>query len=125
VSPRTLALAILVLLALLLPAAYVVAQSNAPEQVTGYVLAVRARPPLGVDSFDLLAGDGRHLTFTVGDLDVSNGFGAGHLVTHQATLQPVIVSYRRDGDRLVAVHLADGPAVPGQPLPPSASPGAS
>ena len=119
-SPRGVALAVLAVVALLVPAIYLVARANAPEQATGFVLDVRTRPSLGVDSFDLLAGDGRTLTFQVGELDVSDGFDAGHLVTHKVTLQPVIVSYRHDGARLVAVRLADGP-LPPSPATPSAS----
>jgi hypothetical protein len=103
--------------ALLVPAIWFVAQAGAAEQVTGFVVDVRTRPPLGVDSFDLLAGDGQRLTFQVGQLDVSNGFDAAHLVTHKITLQTVVVSFRRDGSTLIAVRLADGPPVPLQAQP--------
>ena len=109
ISGRGLAYAVLVVAALLVPAIYLVSQANAPEQVTGFVTGVRTRAPLGVESFDLGAGDGRHLVFEVGPLDLSTGFDAAHLVTHQLTLQLVTVTYRRAGDRLIAIRLADGP----------------
>lgn len=103
----------------LVPGAYVWSQLDRPAQVTGTVLAIRARAPLGVDSFDLLARDGRRLTFKVGPLDISpGGFDAPHLLTHQATGQAVVVSYRTEGNQLVAVRLADGPALA---VPPASS----
>ena len=117
---RNIAYLVLIVAALLVPALFFVAQRNQPQQVTGFVTDVRTKPPLGVDSFDLLAGDGRTLTFKVGDLDLSTGFDAAHLVTHKVTLAPVIVWYRTDGDQLVAVKLADGPvpaSIPPLPTP--------
>jgi hypothetical protein len=82
---------------------------------------VKTRPPLTVDTFDLAADDGRRLTFRVGPLDMSpGGFDAPHLVSHQATGQPVIVSFRRDGDAFVALRLVDG-AVGASPAPPAAT----
>jgi hypothetical protein len=104
---------LLVVLAVLLPVGYIWTQINRPQEVTGTVLAVRARPPLGVDSFDLLTTDGRRLTFRVGPLDLSpGGFDAPHLVTHQVTTMPVTVSYHADGDVLVATRLADAKPSP-------------
>jgi hypothetical protein len=117
---RVLGVAVLVVLALLVPALYLVTRTPAPLQVEGFVTNVRTRAPLGVNSFDLLAGDGRQLTFQVGNLDLSGGFDAAHLVTHQITLQPVIVTYHQDGSTLIATKLADGPPQP--TLPPSVGP---
>jgi hypothetical protein len=106
-SIRRIALTVLVAGGVLLPAIYLVQQTGAPEQVAGLVRTIVPRPPLGVASFDLLTGDGRLLTFEVGPLDTATGFDAGHLVVHRATQQPVVVTYRRDGNRLVAIRLAD------------------
>ena len=119
-TARGVAILGLVIAALLVPIVFLALQARAPEQVEGFVMNVHTKAPLGVDSFDLLTGDGRHLTFQVGALDVSDGFDAGHLVTHQITLQPVVVTYRRDGDRLIAIKLADGHSRP--TLPPSIAP---
>jgi hypothetical protein len=111
-SARGVAVAILAVAALLVPVVYLAVQAGAPELVEGFVTGVRPIGPLRVGSFDLLAGDGRTLTFQGGQLDVSNGFDAAHLVVHQVTLQTVVVTYRRDGDRLVAITLADGHTQP-------------
>jgi len=108
-SVRGLAFSVLLIAALLVPAVYLATQAGAPEQVTGFVLDVRSRPPLEVESFDLVTADGSRLTFEVGDLDVSSGFAAGHLLAHQIGLELVIVTYQRDGDRLVAIRFDDGP----------------
>jgi hypothetical protein len=125
-SARGIAGAVLVVAALLVPALYLVVQATAPEQIEGFVLAVRTNGPLSVQSFDLLAGDGRQLTFEIGQLDVTNGFDAPHLTAHQVTLQTVVVTYRRDGGRLIAIRLADGHAQPSAlPSIPFASAGAS
>lgn len=123
-SIRSLLIGVLLLAGVVVvPGAYLWSQLDRPAQVTGTVLAIRARPPLGVDSFDLLARDGRRLTFKVGPLDISpGGFDAPHLLTHQATGQAVVVSYRTEGNDLVAVRLADGPLAA---APPSAEPSAS
>jgi hypothetical protein len=106
---RVAVVAIVIAALAVLPGAYILSRFNQPEQVTGSVLAVRNRPPLSVDSFDLLVTDGRRLTFSVGILDLGpGGFDAPHLVTHELTAQPVIVTFRRDGARLIAIRLADG-----------------
>jgi hypothetical protein len=125
-SARGIGVAVLVVASLLVPVLYLVLQATAPEQVEGFVLAVRTNGPLSVESFDLLAGDGRQLTFEVGQLDVSNGFDAPHLAAHRVTLQTVVVTYHRDGDRLIAMRLADGHAQPSAlPSIPFVSAGAS
>jgi hypothetical protein len=125
-SARGLAIGALVVAALLVPVVYLAAQATAPEQIEGFVLSVRTNGPLSVQSFDLLAGDGRQLTFEIGQLDVSTGFDAPHLVSHQITLQTVVVTYRRDGSRLIAIKLADGHTQPSAlPSIPFTSPSAS
>lgn len=115
---RAALIGVLVLVAMAVPAAYAWSELNRPAQVTGSVIAIRAKPPLGVDSFDLLAQDGRTLTFKVGVLDISpGGFDAPHLLTHQASGQAVVVSYRTEGTTLIAVRLADGPPLGSGPTP--------
>jgi hypothetical protein len=111
VKPRNLLIgALIVIGVLVVPGLYLYNQLDQPSSIQGLVVGVKTRPPLAVDSFDLLVPDGRRLTFTVGKLDMSpGGFDAPHLVSHQATGQPVIVLYRSSGDRLVAVRLMDGP----------------
>jgi hypothetical protein len=116
VKPRNIVIGVLVVVgALVVPGLYLYNQLDQPTSVEGVVVGVKTRPPLAVDSFELLVPDGRRLTFTVGKLDMSpGGFDAPHLVSHQATGQPVIVLYRTNDDELVAVRLMDGafPAAP-------------
>ena len=63
---RAVLIGLLVLVALAVPAAYAWSELRSTRQVTGIGRRDRAKPPLGVDSFDLLAQDGRTLTFKVG-----------------------------------------------------------
>lgn len=94
--------------------------TDRPSESTAEGIVVQVTPSgtLAVASFQLRTDDGRMLTFTLGDLDLSPpGFNGPHLYVHRATLQPIIVSYRSDGSALIAVRLVDAPV-------PSASPSA-
>ena len=118
-KPRNILVGALVLVGVLVvPGLYLYNQLDQPSSITGVVVGVKTRPPLAVDSFELLVPDGRRLTFTIGKLDMSpGGFDAPHLVSHQATGQPVIVLYRPNGDQFVAVRLMDGPFPGGSAAP--------
>lgn len=107
-SGRSLLLGLLAVLAIGLPIGFVLTQP--PSSATGIVVAIRHDGPLSVSSFDLRTIDGQILTFDVGPLDLgSQGFDAAHLTVHLATSQPVKVSYRHEGDRMVATRLSDAP----------------
>ena len=77
------------------------------EQQVGIVYSVDS-PALGqVDSFELLAPDGRILTFDTTDLRFRPEFPAAHLSEHQILGDPIEVTYRTDGDRLIVTQLDD------------------
>ncbi len=85
----------------------------------GIVTQVTSSGTLAVSSFQLRTDDGRTLTFTLGDLDLSPpGFNGPHLYVHRATLQPIIVSYHAAGSGLIADRMVDAPV-------PSVSPSAA
>jgi hypothetical protein len=77
------------------------------HQETGVVISVDS-PALGrVDSFQLLDLDGQTLTFDTTELEFRTEFPAPHLSEHQIIGDRIVVTYRRDGDRLVVTQLDD------------------
>ncbi len=77
------------------------------EQQVGIVYSVDS-PALGqVDSFELLALDGRVLTFDTTGLRFRPEFPAAHLSEHQILGDPIEVTYRTDGNRLIVMQLDD------------------
>lgn len=77
------------------------------QQETGVVLRVDS-PSLGrVDSFDLATTDGQILTFDTSSLEFRPEFPASHLTEHRAIGDRIVVTYKRDGDRLVVTQLDD------------------
>jgi len=77
------------------------------EQQVGIVYSVDS-PALGqVDSFELLALDGRILTFDTTTLRFRPEFPAAHLSEHQILGDAIEVTYRTDGDRLIVMQLDD------------------
>jgi hypothetical protein len=77
------------------------------EQEVGIVYSVDS-PALGqVDSFELLAPDGRILTFDTTDLRFRPEFPAAHLSEHQILSDPIEVTYRTDGGRRIVTQLDD------------------
>jgi hypothetical protein len=77
------------------------------EQQTGIVVSVDS-PSLGrVDSFELLTGTGERLTFDTSELPFRPEFPASHLAEHQVLGDPIEVTYRTEGDRLVVTQLDD------------------
>ena len=77
------------------------------EQQVGIVYGVDS-PALGqVDSFELLAPDGRILTFDTTELRFRPEFPAAHLSEHQILSDPIEVTYRTDGDRRIVTQLDD------------------
>jgi hypothetical protein len=77
-------------------------------QEVGVVYSVDS-PALGrVDSFQLLTKEGDILTFDTSQLRFQPEFPAAHLSEHQVAGEPIEVTYRTDGDRLVVTKLDDG-----------------
>jgi hypothetical protein len=76
-------------------------------QEVGIVYSVDS-PALGrVDSFQLLTKDGDVLTFDTSQLRFQPEFPAAHLSEHQVAGEPIEVTYRTEGDRLVVTKLDD------------------
>ena len=77
------------------------------SQETGVVLSVDS-PALGqVDGFELLTEAGKTLTFDTTELQFDPEFPSPHIAEHQVLGEPIRVSYRTDGDRLVVIKLED------------------
>lgn len=77
------------------------------QQETGIVLSVDS-PALGrVDSFELLTADGERLVFDTSSLEFRPEFPAPHLSEHQVLGDRIVVTYKTDGERLVATQLDD------------------
>jgi hypothetical protein len=77
--------------------------------VDGVIVGVESEGLDRVRGFTLRTGDGRTLAFALGTLERGAEFPPGHLVEHQATAQPVRVSYVMDGDTRLAVRIEDAP----------------
>ena len=63
-----------------------------------------------VDSFTLRTDDGRELSFlTAPDFNrgVAHVMTPGHMRQHMALADPVVVTYREDGGKLVALSATD------------------
>lgn len=85
----------------------VVACEPTLEQETGIVVDINA-PTFGrVDDFELLTLDGERLTFDTTELAFRPEFPAPHLAEHRALGDRIVVTYKRDGERLVATQLDD------------------
>lgn len=85
----------------------VVACEPTLEQATGIVTSVDS-PALGrVDGFELLTPDGERLRFDTRELTFRPEFPAAHIGEHQRLSEPIEVTYRRDGDRLLVTSLDD------------------
>jgi hypothetical protein len=85
------------------------ADPDTTESVTGVIVGVESEGLDRVRGFDLRIQDGSTLTFVLGDLENGATFPPGHLAEHQATGQPVNVTYVTDGATKVAVRIDDAP----------------
>jgi hypothetical protein len=95
-------------LAFLLTACGLIAGAPSQLQETGVVVSIDS-PALGqVDGFELLTEEGTVLVFDTTELQFDPDFPASHVTEHQVLGDPVRVTYRIDGDRLVVSHLEDG-----------------
>jgi hypothetical protein len=77
------------------------------ETESGVVITVDS-PAIGrIDAFELRTSDGRIMTFDATELQHRPEFPAAHLTEHRALADPVRVTFRKDGERLVVVRLDD------------------
>lgn len=83
--------------------------SGTTEMAMGVIVGVQSESLDRVLGFDLRTGDGATVTFVIGDLENGDTFPPGHLVEHQATGQPVRVSFVTEGSTRVAVRIEDAP----------------
>lgn len=104
---------LLVLIAALGGAAFLLSAepdgTGTAESVSGVIVGVESEGLDQVRGFDLRTQDGVTLTFVLGDLENGATFPPGHLVEHQATGQPVRVSFVTDGPTKVAIRIEDAP----------------
>jgi hypothetical protein len=87
------------------------------HQARGIVLSVDS-PALGrVDRFELLTSDGEHLVFDTSSLPFRQEFPAAHLSEHRILGDRIVVTYKREDDRLVVTQLDDDVGGPGHATP--------
>jgi hypothetical protein len=80
-----------------------------PSPVDGVVVHVDSAGLADVKGFDLRLTDGTILAFTLGPLENGAQFAPGHLSEHQATGNPVRVSYRVVYGVPIVYRLEDAP----------------
>jgi hypothetical protein len=85
------------------------AYGDSGKTAAGVVIALDA-PGGQVTSFRLRTTDGQIVSFDVGVLETDGAaFPASHLAVHAATLGPIAVAYRVEGDRNVVYRMVDAP----------------
>ena len=96
-------------------AAILVAEPSGPdlppgtEQLTGVVVAVDAVSLSDVRGFTLRSPGGELVEFSLRALENGTDFPPGHLAEHQATAEPVRVTFRSEDDERFAVRIDDAP----------------
>jgi hypothetical protein len=75
--------------------------------VAGVVTSINSQGLDKVKGFTLRTRSGVDLTFVIGQLDNGADFPPGHLAEHQASLEPILVWFKTEGDKLVVYHLED------------------
>ena len=78
------------------------------RSATGVIIDVQASSLTRIESFTLRDNGGDTLVFSVSPdalQDPREGFFPGHLRTHALAVEQVKVSYRKEGDRLLALRL--------------------
>jgi hypothetical protein len=79
-------------------------------QLSGVVLAVEGDGPASVDRFRLRTQDGRVVELAIERLSLEGGGKpAAHLREHLVDGQPILVDYKVDDDRHVALRYTDAP----------------
>jgi len=84
----------------------------APRTATaeGVVVAVEATSLADVSGFTLRIAGGELVEFDLGALENVVEFPPGHLAEHVASSVPVVVTYRDEGGRHLAIRIVDAPA---------------
>jgi hypothetical protein len=82
-------------------------QAIPASPVRGVVVAVDSRGLDDVRAFTLRADDGAILVFDLREMRDTPTFPLGHLAEHQATAQPVLVTFRAQDGVLIATQVAD------------------
>ncbi len=77
--------------------------------VRGVIVGIESEGLDRVRAFSLRTDDARTIEFELGTLENGAEFPPGHLAEHQATAEPVRVSYVRTGDANVAFRIDDAP----------------
>jgi hypothetical protein len=80
------------------------------QTVRGVLVDVQSRGLQQLDSFTLRTDDGRELTFTPApnfNQGESHAMTPGHMRQHMALADPVTVTYREEGGRVVALSATD------------------
>lgn len=75
--------------------------------VVGVIVAVDSRGLDDVRAFSLRTGSGAILQFDLREMRDTATFPLGHLAEHQATAEPVRVSFRDDDGVLIATAIND------------------
>lgn len=86
------------------------APATVASPVEGVVIDVDAAGLTDVSAFTLRTTSGDELRFVVGELENPVDFPPSHLATHLADAAPVRVSFRAEGEDLVAIRLEDAQA---------------
>jgi hypothetical protein len=79
------------------------------QQMTGVVVAIDSAGLGDVRSFVLRRPGGELVEFSLREFGSGSQFPPGHLAEHQATSQPITVTFRMDGDEHLALSLEDAP----------------
>jgi len=80
------------------------------NRVTGVIVEVDSPSLTELNSFTLHADDGRTLVFRIApgaSRDPQNGFVGGHLRSHILAASKVEITYRTQGDELLAESMKD------------------
>ena len=75
--------------------------------VSGVIVAVDSRGLDDIRAFSLRTGDGTILEFDLREMRDTAAFPLGHLAEHQATAEPVRVSFRDEDGVLIATAIDD------------------
>lgn len=78
------------------------------QSVAGVIVAVDGETLGGVAGFTLRKEGGDLLEFAISALENATEFPPGHMLEHQATAAPVVVSYRTSGGIRYATRVDDG-----------------
>ena len=84
--------------------------ASQPQSIRGVLVDVQSPSLQRVDSFVVRTDDGRELEFTATpdfNAGVEHAMSPGHMRQHMALADPVTVTFRDEGGRLVALSATD------------------